>query len=102
MRVRCVYGRQTIFETRLTIQAMERVAGRHGITTIMVVAVVGAHEGSGQGTVVGGIVSGGRVHTVPQVQRLTDRDAILAIVDSSTISENVDICAFRAEFAISL
>ena len=53
------------------IKGMECVARRHGITivvtSIVSIPTVGAHEGIGQGTIIRGVVSGGRIHPVSQV-----------------------------------
>ncbi len=36
------------------------------------------------------------------MKRLSYGDAIFAIIDASTVGENVDVGTFRAEFAVAL
>jgi hypothetical protein len=34
--------------------------------------------------------------------RGADGDTVLAVVDATTVGENVDVCAFRTELAVTL
>jgi hypothetical protein len=44
-----------------------------------------------------------RIHAAAQVDRSdTNGDTILAVVDATTVGENVDVGALGSEFAISL
>lgn len=54
-----------------------------------------------QSAVVGAIVRSG-VDTIPKVEGWANRDAILSVVDPSSIGENVDVGTLGTEFAVSL
>lgn len=92
-----------VLEARATIDGLEGIGGRDGIAAVRGVvggSGVGAHEGIGQGAV--GIAVGSGADAIAEVKRLSDGNAILAVVDASAVSEDVDVGAFGAEFAVAL
>jgi len=60
-------------------------------------------EGGGKGAGGGLIVAcGGGVGSTREGGSIAYRDAILSVVDASTVGEDVDVCALRTKFAVSL
>lgn len=100
MRV-CGVDRRHVFYARSAINGLVGITRRHGIAVCTPISRigVGAHEGICQGAV-GGVV--GRIDSVAEVEGLADSDTILAVVNSPTIGEDVDIGAFGSELAIAL
>lgn len=62
-------------------------------------AVEGGGEGAGGGLIV---ACGGGVGSTREGGSIAYRDAILSVVDASTVGENMNICAFRTKLAVSL
>lgn len=62
---------------------------------------LGAHKGVREGGV-GGVAVGHRVDAIAKVEARLNANAILAIGDALAGGEDVDVCAFRTEFAVTL
>lgn len=62
-------------------------------------AVEGGSKGAGGGLIV---ACGGGVRSTREGGSIAYRDAILSVVDASTVGEDMDICAFRTKLAVSL
>lgn len=92
-----------VLEAWATIDGLEGISRRDGISAVRGVvgsSGIGAHEGIGQGAV--GVAVGGGADAIAEMKRLSDGDAVLAIIDASAVSEDVDVGAFGTEFAVAL
>ena len=111
VRVGGIDGGDAVIEARLPTQmvmrglggAIVKGTGDSGVgRNIGIVERRG--ESAGGGVVVGrGRRCGGVAGSTDEIDGArADGDAILAVVDAATVGEDVDICAFRTEFAIAL